>query len=116
MWMLNALLLVDLVLQVNLARTGMRKVFELRKVPPELAYVHWHACLKWWSFLVPSGYLALAAIGWVLKAAAQGQGATASFGGFLGAFSLIMALVAASRLLSHRDTSFEKSEWSIPLK
>lgn len=113
----NLLLLADMVLQVNLARKGIRKVFETRSVPPRLAYSRWNACLRWWSHRVPLGYLSLAAVGWIFNKrfdAAPDSGISIS--GFLVSFGLIMALVAASRLMTQRDTPFEQSEWSTPLK
>jgi len=109
---LNILMLLDFVLQLDIARQGVRRLFLERGVSSEIAYACWHACLKWWSMRVPAAYLAISLLSWALTRLIPGNPVVTTYGSFIFSISIIFAAVAAMRLLPKRNVPYELSVFS----
>ena len=101
------LLLADLVFQVPPARRAIHHALLGKGYTCESAYLLCHSCLRWWSFKVASGYLALAGDFWIAKTLLPGVWPLS----LAFAVAVIMALISALRLLPVRDEVYEESDW-----
>lgn len=100
--------MADMVLQLNVARKGIFRLFKERGIPTERAYLIWRARLRWWSYRVPAAFLALALIGWLTR---QLVPSTYSASSIVLSVSLLFSMVSALRLVPLRDTPYEQSPW-----